>query len=91
MDETIYLDHNASTPCDPRVVEAMLPFYSETYANASSLSHRPGQAAAAALQDARRRIARAIGARTPAEVAFTAGATEADNLAIRGLAGAGTW
>ena len=84
--DVIYLDYNASTPCDPRVVEAMLPHLTETYANPSSRSHRPGRDAFTALEDARAKVARRLGARSPTEIYFTSGATEANNLALRGVA-----
>lgn len=81
----IYLDYNATTPCDPRVVEAMLPYFGQRFANPSSRSHRPGQEAALAVEEARRSVARVLGVRA-SEVVFTAGATEANNIAIRGAA-----
>ena len=81
----IQLDHQASTPCDPAVVEAMAPWWSEQFANPSSRSHRPGLLAAAAVQAARERIAAALAVR-PEAVVFTSGATEANNLALKGLA-----
>ncbi len=83
--ELIYLDNHASTPCDPRVVEAMTPLFAERYANPGSTIHRPGQAAAAAVQEAREDVARLVGARA-SETVFTASATESNNLAILGLA-----
>ncbi len=79
----IYLDHNATTPADPRVVAAMLPFLGEIYGNASSI-HSFGQQARAAVEQARESVARLIAAR-PAEIVFTSGGTEADNLAILGV------
>jgi len=79
----IYLDYNATTPCDPRVVEAMLPFFREHFGNPSSL-HRLGQTARQALEKARSVIARSIGARDE-EIVFTSGGTESNNLAIRGV------
>jgi len=82
--ERVYLDHNASTPLDPRVLEAMLPILSEAFGNPSSL-HWFGQRARAAVEEARVQAASLIGA-TPAEVVFTASGTEADNLALRGVA-----
>jgi len=84
--DVIYLDYSASTPCDPRVVEAMLPHLTETYANPSSRNHRPGRDAFRALEDARATVARRLGTRSPTEIYFTSGATEANNLALRGIA-----
>jgi cysteine desulfurase len=81
----LYLDNHATTRCDPRVVEAMLPWFSESYGNAGSVVHPYGEQAREAIDDARRRIASAIGAE-PAEIVFTSGATESNNLAIRGVA-----
>ena len=80
----IYLDNSATTPVAPQVVEAMLPYFSEVYGNASSL-HGFGQDAHKALNESREAIAETLGA-DPSEILFTAGATEADNLAIKGLA-----
>jgi cysteine desulfurase len=80
----IYLDYHASTPCDPRVVEAMLPYFVEVYANPSS-SHRQGRIAADAVQRAREQVAAALGA-AAGEIVFTSGATESNNLAILGAA-----
>lgn len=79
----IYLDHHATTPVDPRVLEEMLPFFSEHFGNASSLDHLYGHDASVAVEDAREKIAKAIGARHD-EIIFTSGATEADNLALMG-------
>jgi len=79
----IYFDHNATTPVDPEVVAAMLPFFAETYGNASSI-HTFGQQARAAVEQAREHVARLVGARA-AEIVFTSGGTESDNLAILGV------
>lgn len=81
----IYLDYNATTPCDPRVVEKMLPFFGETYGNPSNGLHIQGRKSAKAVDDAREQVAGLIGAR-PNEVVFTSGATESNNIAILGLA-----
>ena len=85
----IYLDHHATTPVDPRVLAAMLPFFVEDFGNASSQTHAFGWRAEAAVEDARERIARAIGAADPREIVFTSGTTESDNLALKGVARAG--
>ena len=79
----VYLDHSATTPVDPRVVEAMLPYLTEKFGNASSV-HLFGQEARAAADRARRQVAILIGARAN-EIVFTSGGTEANNLAIRGV------
>ena len=79
----VYLDHSATTPADPRVVEAMLPYLTEKFGNASSV-HFFGQEARAAVDRARREVAALIGARAN-EIVFVSGGTEANNLAIRGL------
>lgn len=80
----VYLDHSASTPTDPRVLEAMLPYFSEIYGNGSS-AHSYGRKAEQAIEDARERMARVFGCQ-PAEIVFTSGGTESDNLAVRGAA-----
>jgi cysteine desulfurase len=85
-EETIYLDYNASTPCDPRVVEAMLPALRGNFANPTSTTHRAGQRASAALEEARSRVASALGARAASEITLSSGATEANNLALKGAA-----
>src|SRR5579872_5162953 len=84
-DLPIYLDHHATTPCDPRVVEAMTPFFSATFGNPASLTHEYGRRAANAVEDGRVAIARFFGAQ-PNEIAFTAGATESNNIALNLLA-----
>lgn len=80
----VYLDNNATTPVDPRVVEAMLPYLSGPYANPSSL-HRYGRASRDAIEQARAQVAALAGA-DPGQLIFTSGGTEANNLAIRGVA-----
>ncbi len=80
----IYLDYNATTPLDPRVLEAMLPFLRESFGNAASRHHALGCDAAKAVEKARAEVAAVIGA-DPREIVWTSGATEADNLAIKGV------
>jgi len=80
----IYLDYHATTPTDPRVVAAMLPYFAEQFGNPSSLNHPHGREAATAVDAARAQVAALVGA-DPREVVFTSGATEANNLAIKGL------
>jgi cysteine desulfurase len=81
----IYLDSQATTPLDERVLKAMLPYFTEHFGNPGSSGHAYGWAAAAAVEQARETLAQAIGAR-PSEIVFTSGATEANNLAIKGVA-----
>jgi cysteine desulfurase len=79
----IYLDHNATTPVEPAVLDAMLPYFSAEFGNAASI-HTPGQRARAAIETAREQVAALLGAR-PQEIVFTSGGTESDNHAIFGI------
>lgn len=80
----VYLDYNSTTPCDPKVVEKMLPFFTQKFGNPHSRTHNIGQSAEVACENARSQVADLIGA-DPKEIIFTSGATEADNLALKGV------
>ena len=82
----IYMDHHATTPVDPRVVDAMLPYFTENYGNAASVDHLYGHGAQEAVETSRSSIARFINAGDSEEIVFTSGATESDNIALVGIA-----
>src|SRR6185437_11874076 len=81
----VYLDNQATTRCDPRVLEAMLPWFTEEYGNPHSVEHAMGRRAEDAVEQARGQVAEILGADTR-EVVFTSGATESNNIAIKGAA-----
>lgn len=82
-----YMDHHATTPLDPRALDAMLPYLSDAYGNASSTDNSYGREAMVAVELARRELARLVNAKSPTEILFTSGATESDNIAILGTMG----
>src|SRR5262245_42563301 len=82
----IFMDAQSTTPCDPRVVEAMLPYFTEKFGHPASRNHPFGWEAEGAVDAARGRLARLIGARDPKELVFTSGGTESINLALKGVA-----
>lgn len=89
MKRPVYLDHHSTTPCDPAVVAAMLPYFTDHFGNPGAKSHLPGRTAAAVLETALEKIAAVVGA-TPETITLTSGATESNHLAIAGVAVAAT-
>jgi len=81
----VYMDYGAATPLDPKVMEAMVPYFTQVYGNPSSV-HSLGQEPRRALEDSRSKVAKLVGAKTSGEIVFTSGATESNNLAIKGVA-----
>src|SRR5580698_3930241 len=82
----IFMDYHSTTPVDPRVLAEMLPYFTKTFGNAASRSHVFGWKAEEAVEYARERVAKLIGAQTEKEIVFTSGATESDNVSVKGVA-----